>query len=250
MPSFIFTAIITLAGAQRFYEWRRRSLSGEPVAQYGPSDCPDGICFRFTQLLIPSSSFKRPYWANSSTTGCTSDSSGENHVLASDRARVHFLVTRNPATERFHLIGTAGFYRDYFMPATGPGEKSFGPAPGRAKTLSLWNSTNTEEEIELHRILPPLVPAGFDFGRDFARCCAKISGRPMTDIQTVQFVPYYVADVTTKGPWRSRRLPEPSYSRLSRKGEWPPSASGNFSRAPCHDPPRSGPEPCRLDLWR
>lgn len=95
--------------------------------------------------------------------------------------------------------GSGGFYRDYFLPDAGPFGKGFGVAPGRGKTLSLWNSTGAPEEIEAHFILPAPPATSFNFG-DFARVVMRKFKLADTQIQTLRLVPNYVAEVEVASP--------------------------------------------------
>lgn len=118
---------------------------------------------------------------------------GEHRLLRFrfvDRAYDGVLVMRGPR----------GWYREYFFPNAGFGEKSFGVDPARPKTVAIWNASEVPQPVEMVFILnaipnekmPPAVFA------DLAMTSYDPAHLP---IQTRSLIPYRAHTEVSAPAW-------------------------------------------------
>jgi hypothetical protein len=115
-----------------------------------------------------------------------------------ERLLLRFEFFAKPYAGRLICQGPNGFYREYFLPEAGFFAKSFGVAPGRPKTIALWNTSEQPQPVELIYLCDELPADGRPFG-DFAKVTMQTYTAEQLAVNTLGLIPYR-ARVRTEEP--------------------------------------------------
>jgi hypothetical protein len=112
---------------------------------------------------------------------------------------VQFEFFNHPYEGTLICRGPKGFYREYLLPTAGFFEKSFGVAPERPKTITLWNERPEKQPVEFLFVLSNPAAAPRPFG-DFARIRLQPFQPAQLPVRTLGLIPAYRAEVQLREP--------------------------------------------------
>lgn len=157
------------------------------------------------QAVLPDPIWRRPPRLVAALTGSADKAdprwlhlSPKLTLAPGERLALEFQFEKKDYRGSLVFRGNRGFYRDYLLPSSGEGGKSFGSEPGRPNVLAIWNTTAQSEEVELLYLRDVVEPAG-ETPETFATITVRAYRPENLQVNVTGLVPYR-AEVTTDRP--------------------------------------------------